>query len=95
MDASESIRHITLFHKKTRPKQDLPPVGLLRKSILPLPKKVQAIQNLAVPKSKILRNFICITNYYRDMWARRSECLAPLHFLTSKNIQLKCNSEYE
>jgi hypothetical protein len=33
---------------------------------------------------KQLRRFIGMVNYYRDMWLRRSDTLAPLTALTSK-----------
>jgi hypothetical protein len=47
--------------------------------IKPLPKKVQAILALNPPKNvKELRRFLGMVQYYRDMWARRSEMLAPL-----------------
>ena len=41
-------------------------------------------KNLAPPTTrKHLRRFIGLINYYRDMWAKRSELLAPLSRLTS------------
>ena len=55
---------------------------------MPIPKKVQAIQDIATPKAKKqLRKFIGMVNYYRDMWVRRSETLAPLTALTSKDAK--------
>ena len=59
-----------------------------RDGVMPIPKKVEAIQALAVPKTRIqLRQFIGMINFYRDMWQKRSELLAPLTALTSKNIK--------
>ena len=56
-----------------------------RSGIQPIAKKVEAIKNIAIPKTKReLRRFIGIVNYYRDMWIRRSNVLAPLSRLTSK-----------
>ena len=55
---------------------------------MPIPKKVQAIKNIATPTNKRqLRRFIGMVNYYRDMWVRRSETLAPLTTLTSKQAK--------
>jgi hypothetical protein len=52
---------------------------LTRGGIEPQPKKVQAILALNPPKSvKELRRFLGMVQYYRDMWAKRSEMLAPL-----------------
>jgi hypothetical protein len=52
--------------------------------IKPLAKKVKAIHAIAPPtKRKQLRRFIGIINYYRDMWKRRSDLLAPLTALCS------------
>ena len=58
---------------------------ITRSGIMPLPDKVQAIQNIAEPKTKKqLRSFIDVINYYRDMWKGRSDLLAPLSAMTSK-----------
>ena len=60
--------------------------------VMPIPKKVEAIQALAVPKTrKQLRQFIGMINFYHDMWQKRSELLAPLTSLqitvyTDQNI---------
>jgi len=63
---------------------------ITRDGIQPLSKKVQALQNVAPPKNKKqLRRFIGMINYYRDMWIRRSEILAPLTRLTSANAKFK------
>ena len=61
---------------------------ITREGIQPLPKKVEAIKNIAPPtKRKDLRRSIGMVNYYRDMWLHRSDTLAPLTALTSKNVQ--------
>ncbi len=52
---------------------------LTREEIKPQPKKVQAILALNPPNNvKELRHFLGMVQSYRDMWARRSEMLAPL-----------------
>ncbi len=52
---------------------------LTRGGIKPQPRKVQAILVLNLPKSvKELQHFLGMVQYYRDMWAKRSEMLAPL-----------------
>ena len=58
-----------------------------RDGIKPQPKKVQAIHNMATPRTKKeLRSFLGLVNYYRDMALRRSHILAPLTKLTSKKV---------
>ena len=58
-----------------------------RDGVITIPKKVEAIQALAVPKNrKQLRQFVGMINFYRDMWQKRSELLSPLTALTSKNV---------
>ena len=44
---------------------------------------------------KILRQFIGMINFYRDMWQKRSELLAPLTALTSKNIKYDWKYEHQ
>ena len=73
-------------------KQELEYLGywVTRDGIQPLPKKVQAICNLEPPTSvKQVRKFIGMVNFYRDMWRKRSELLAPLTRLTSKDAKFK------
>jgi hypothetical protein len=63
---------------------------ITRHGIQPLPNKVQAIQNIAPPKTrKQLRRFIGMVNYYRDMWVHRSEILAPLTRLSSEKVEFR------
>ena len=63
---------------------------------MPIPKKVEAIQALAVPKTrKQLRQFIGMINFYRDMWQKRSEIIAPLTALTSKNFKYDWKDEHQ
>eukprot|EP00804_Cyclotella_cryptica_P013217 CCRYP_007003-RA/>CCRYP_007003-RA protein AED:0.39 eAED:0.39 QI:0/0/0/1/0/0/2/0/224 len=58
---------------------------LSRDGIKPQPKKVQAILALTPPQNvKELRRFLGMVQYYRDIWARRSEILAPLTNLSNK-----------
>ena len=61
-----------------------------REGIRPLSKKVEAMNNIATPRTKKqVRSFIGMVNHYRDMWARRSDILAPLSELTSKKAIFK------
>lgn len=61
-----------------------------RNGIQPISKKVDAMLQIAPPKTKKeLRRFIGMINYYRDMWIRRSEVLAPLTALTSSEATFK------
>jgi len=57
---------------------------LTREGIKPQNKKVQAILVLNPPNSiKELRHFLGMVQYYRDMWVKRSEMLAPLSDLVA------------
>lgn len=59
-----------------------------RTGIQPIAKKVQAIVNLKTSTTrKEIRKFIGMVNFYRDMWRKRSELLAPLTCLTSKDVK--------
>ena len=71
-----------------RPELEYLGYWVTRDGIKPLPKKVQAIVNLEPPKTrKDVRRFIGMINFYRDMWRKRSELLAPLTRLTSKDVK--------
>ena len=61
-----------------------------------LPDKVQAIKNIAVPTNKKqLRCLIKKFNYYRDMRKHRSDILAPLTKMTSKQATWNWTQEYQ
>jgi len=67
-----------------------------REGIKPVPKKVQAIQSIATPKNKReVRKFVGMVNYYRDMWIRRSDTLAPLTKLCSKTATWEWTEEQQ
>ncbi len=52
--------------------------------------KVQAILTIQPPKNvKQLRHFLGMVQYYRDLWARWSEMLAPLTSLVGECGQTK------
>jgi len=56
----------------------------------PQQKKVQAILALNPPNNvKELRHFLGMVQYYRDMWAKRSEMLAPLSDLVGECGEMK------
>ena len=61
-----------------------------------IPKKVEDIQALTVLKTrKQLRQFISMINFYRDMWKKWSELLAPLTALTSKNVKYDRKDQHQ
>ena len=62
----------------------------------PLLEKVKAILAIDTPKNRTeLRSFICVVNYYRDMWVRRSHALAPLASLTSNKTKWSWGPQQE
>ncbi len=63
---------------------------LTREGIKPQQKKVQAILVLNPPNNfKELRHLLGMVQYYRDMWVRRSEMLAPLTNLVGECRETK------
>ncbi len=67
---------------------------LTRVGIKPQPKKVQAILVLNLLKSaKELQHFLGMVQYYRDMWAKHGEMLAPLTDLVGKCGETKATKK--
>jgi hypothetical protein len=67
-----------------------------RSGIQPIPKNVEAIKNMVRPTTrKELRRFIDMVNYYCDMWVCRSELLAPLTSMISKNVKFNWMDEHQ
>ncbi len=67
---------------------------ITRRGIQPIPKKIHSIVNLKPPKTtRDVRRFVGMVNYYRDMWVRRSEVLAPLSALCSKTTKFSWTEE--
>jgi hypothetical protein len=51
--------------------------------VKPRKKKIDAILKMQPPTTlKLLRGFVGMVNYYRDMWQHRSDILAPLTAIT-------------
>ena len=64
--------------------------------VIPIPKKVEVIQDLAVPKTwKQLCQFIGMIKLYCDMWQNRFNFLPPLTDLTPKNIKYDWKDEHQ
>ena len=79
-------------------RQELEYLGyhISRKGIQPIAKKVEGILAIARQKTrKQLRGFIGMINFYRDMWPRRSELLAPLTEMTSTKVPFKWTEVHE
>ena len=63
---------------------------LTRDGIKPQSNKIEAILAIQPPTNvKKLRTFLGMVQYYRDMWMRRSEMLAPLTDLVGECGQTK------
>ena len=62
---------------------------LTTKGLEPQPKKIEAMKRIKAPKNtKQLKMFLGMVNFYRDLWPKRSETLAPLNKIASKTGKL-------
>ncbi len=69
---------------------------LIRRGIKPQPKKVQAILSLNPTNNvKELQQFLGMVQYYRDMWVKGSEMLAPLTDLVRECGETKTTKKNE
>ncbi|MGH7974553.1 MAG: hypothetical protein ACREBR_03420 [bacterium] len=60
---------------------------LTTEGVKPQLSKIKGILSIGAPKNrKMLRGFIGFVNFYRDMWPRRSEIIAPLAQLASNKV---------
>jgi transposase InsO family protein len=67
-----------------------------RNGIQPQKDKIQGILNLATPRNqKDVRRFVGLVNFYRDLYPRRAEILAPLTTLCGKNTKFAWKQEHE
>jgi hypothetical protein len=58
--------------------------------------KVQAILVIQPPKGvKQLRHFLCMVQFYYDLWARQSNMLAPLTSMVGEHGQTKATKAKE
>ena len=68
----------------------------LMKGLCPYLRKSRQFKPSQFQKNcKQLRQFIGMINFYRDMWQKRFELLAPLTSLTSKNVKYKWKDEHQ
>ena len=61
-----------------------------RHGIKPTNKKIESMTNMNPPTPrKEVQQFICLVNYYCNMWARCSHMLLNLTKITSNKVKLK------
>jgi hypothetical protein len=66
-----------------------------RNGITPQKDKIQGILNMAQPRNqKDVRRFVGLVNFYRDLYPRRAEILAPLTSLCEKNAKFIWENEH-
>ena len=63
-----------------------------QQGIKPQPEKIEAMLNIKPPTNKkFLRQFIGMVNYYKELFARRSDILKPLTDMSGKNATFVWN----
>jgi hypothetical protein len=66
-----------------------------REGIQPQKDKIQGILNMSEPKNqKDVRRFVSLVNFYRDLYPKSAEILAPLTSLCGKNAKFKWETEH-
>ena len=69
---------------------------ITRDGIKPQPEKIQGILNMKQPKTqKEVRRFVGMVNFYRDLYPKRTETLAPLTALCGQNKKYYWAAEHE
>ncbi len=69
---------------------------ITRNGIKPQPEKIQGILNMKQPKTqKEVRRFVGMVNFYRDLYPKRAESLAPLTALCGKNTKFFWSAEHQ
>jgi hypothetical protein len=69
---------------------------ITRDGIKPQPEKIQGILNMKQPKTqKEVRRFVGMVNFYRDLYPKRAETLAPLTALCGQNKKFYWAAEHE
>jgi hypothetical protein len=69
---------------------------ITRNGIKPQPEKIQGILNMKQPKTqKEVRRFVGMVNFYRDLYPKRAEILAPLTTLCGKNTKFLWSAEHQ
>jgi hypothetical protein len=70
--------------------------NISREGISPQKEKIQGILNMAPPKNqKEVRRFVGLVNFYRDLYPRRAEILAPLTTLFGKNTKFQWTQAHQ
>jgi hypothetical protein len=69
---------------------------ITREGIKPQPEKIQGILNMRQPKTqREVRRFVGMINFYRDLYPKRAETLAPLTALCGQNKKFHWAAEHE
>jgi len=69
---------------------------ITRDGIKPQPEKIQGILNMKQPKTqREVRRFVGMVNFYRDLYPKRAETLAPLTALCGQNKKFYWAAEHE
>jgi hypothetical protein len=69
---------------------------ITRSGIQPQPKKIQGILNMKAPKTqKEVQCFVGMVNFYRNLYSKRAELLAPLTDLCGQNKKIVWSTEHD